>query len=221
MDAQRFDNLAKSLAGRLSRRNALRRAGAAASATLLASAGVRAVPAAAQGQDEPVYTVIRRYTLDSPTNAVRAALQRGYIEDACKAPGFIAYFAVEDEDGDFATVAVFRSQDDFEKFASAEANWIAQNLGNLLPAPDEALSGDTYVYAGATQAFRNTCPATAQQTDGTRSDNRSRCPDRNGGADRRTPDRDAHSGAVHRPGVRLLDRDAATVRPGFHLLPDD
>src|SRR5215218_10702362 len=166
MDGQKFDNLAKSLAGRLSRRNALRRAGAAASATLLASAGIRALPAAAQGQDEPVYTVIRRYTPDSPTDQIRAALQRGYIEDACKAPGFIAYFAVEDEDGDFATVAVFRSQEDFEKFATAEANWIARNLGNLLPAPDEALSGDTYVYAGATQEFRNTCPAEAQQTTG-------------------------------------------------------
>ena len=73
----------------------------------------------------------------------------------------------------------------------------------------------------STQAFRNTCPAAAQQTDETRSDNRSRCPDRNGGADRRAPDRDTHSGAMHGPGVRLLDRDAATVRPGFHLLPDD
>src|SRR5918998_543052 len=166
MDAQRFDNLAKTLAGRLSRRNALRRAGAAASATLLASAGVRAVPAASQRQDEPVYTVIRRYSLDSPTNALRAALQRGYIEDACKAPGFIAYFAVEDEDGDFATVAVFRSEEDFEKFATGEANWIARNLGDLLPAPDEALSGDTYVYAGAAQTFRNTCPAESQQTAG-------------------------------------------------------
>ena len=101
-----------------------------------------------RGRTRPVYTVIRRYTLDNPTKAVRTALQRGYIEAACKAPGFISYFAVEDEDGDFATVAVFRSQDDFEKFATDEANWIAQNLGNLLPAPDEALSGDTYVYAG-------------------------------------------------------------------------
>ena len=168
MDAQRFDNLAKTLAGRLSRRNALRRAGAAASATLLASAGVRAAPVAAQGQDdEPVYTVIRRYTLDGPTSAVRTALQRGYIEDACDAPGFIAYFAVEDEDGDFATVAVFRSQEDFENFAAAEANWIARNLGNLLPAPDEAVSGDTYIHAGAVQMFRNTCPGAAQQTTGT------------------------------------------------------
>ncbi|MBW3633653.1 MAG: hypothetical protein KY456_11575, partial [Chloroflexi bacterium] len=168
MDAQRFDNLAKTLAGRLSRRNALRRAGAAASATLLASAGVRAAPAAAQGQDdEPVYTVIRRYTLDGPTTAVRTALQRGYIEDACDAPGFIAYFAVEDEDGDFATVAVFRSQEDFENFATAEANWIARNLGGLLPAPEEAVSGDTYVHAGAVQMFRNTCPGATHQTTGT------------------------------------------------------
>jgi hypothetical protein len=198
MDAQRFDNLAKSLAGRLTRRNALRRAGAAASATLLASAGVRSAPAVAQGQDEPVYTVIRRYTLDNPTNAVRAALQRGYIEAACAARGFIAYFTVEDEDGDFATVAVFRSQDDFETFATAEANWIAQNLENLLPAPDEALSGDTYVYAGA----------------GNCSNNRSRRPDP------RAADPDARSAVMHGSGMRLLHRHATTMRPGPHLLPD-
>ena len=211
MDAQRFDNLAKSLAGRLSRRNALRRAGAAASATLLASAGVRAAPTVAQGQDEPAYTVIRRYSLDNPAERVRAALQRGYIEDACKAPGFIAYFAVEDEDGDFATVAVFRSQDDFEEFATAEANWIAQNLGDLLPAPDEALSGDTYVYAGAAQALRNTCPAATQQTAGP--------PQPLPAPPLPGARRDAHSGAVHGPGVRLLDRDAATMRPGFICCP--
>ena len=120
---------------------------------------------AQDGDDQPVYTVIRRYTLDSPTSQVRAALQRGYIEDACKAPGFIAYFAVEDEDGDFATVAVFRSQEDFENFANAEANWIARNLGDL-PAPDESLSGDTYVHAGAAQMFRNTCPSAPQPTAG-------------------------------------------------------
>src|SRR5215204_3003842 len=167
MDAQRFDNLAKSLAARLTRRNALRRAGAAASATLLASAGARAAPAVAQRQDKPIYTVIRRYSLDNPTDAVRKALQRGYIEAACDAPGFIAYFAVEDEDGDFATVAVFRSQEDFENFATAEANWIARNLGGLLPAPDEAVSGDTYVHGGAVQMFRNTCPGAAQQATGT------------------------------------------------------
>jgi hypothetical protein len=158
MDAQRFDNLARTLAGRLSRRHALRRAGAAASATLLASAGLRPALAVAQDGDQPVYTVIRRYTLDGSTRDIRAALQRGYVADACKAPGFIAYYAVEDEDGDFATVAVFRSQQDFDNFATAEANWIAQNLGNLLPAPDEAISGDTHVHFGNPRAFPNTCP---------------------------------------------------------------
>jgi hypothetical protein len=157
MDAQRFDNLAKGLAARLSRRGALRRAGAGAAAGLLASAGMRPLPSSAQGGGEPVYTVIRRYTLDGGADDVRAALQRGYLADACNAPGFVAYFAVEDEDGDFATVAVFRSQQDFDNFANAEANWIAQNLADLLPAPDEAISGQTYVHVGRREAFRNTC----------------------------------------------------------------
>jgi hypothetical protein len=165
MDAQRFDNLARTLARRFSRRNALRRAGAGAAASLLAATGIRPEQAAALAQaqrdGQPLYTLIRRYTLSVPTGQVRRAFQQGYVEDACNAPGFIAYLTVEDEDGDFATVAVFRSQADLENFAAAEADWIAQNLSDLLPAPDEAISGDTYVHAVAPQGFPTTCPAAA------------------------------------------------------------
>ncbi|MFN8592829.1 MAG: hypothetical protein U0031_15320 [Thermomicrobiales bacterium] len=160
MDAQRFDNLARALAGRFSRRGALRQAGAAASAGLLASAGIRQAPALAQdeGNGEAVYTVIRRYSLSEPTAQVRQALQKGYVEDICKAKGFISYFVVEDEDGDFVTIAVFRSEQDFQNFADDEAAWIAANLADLLPAPDEAISGATHIHVGMSQAFRNTCP---------------------------------------------------------------
>ena len=220
MDAQRFDNLAKSLAGRFSRRNALRRAGVAASATLLASAGVRPVPAAAQGQDEPVYTVIRRYTLDSPTNAVRAALQRGYIE----APARLR--ASSPTSRSKTRTATSR------RCRSSAARMISRN------SPARRRIGSPRIWGtcsrprrGALRGYLRLCgrdggvpqhlPRHGGANDETRSDNRSRCPDRNGGADRRTPDRDTHSGALHRPRVRLLDRDAATVRPGFHLLPDD
>ena len=158
MDAQRFDNLARSLATRFSRRGALRRAGAAASAGLLASAGIRPRLTVAQSDGQPIYTMVRRYTLNGSTSAVRQVLQQGYTTDACNAPGFIAYYTVEDEDGDFVTIAIFRSQQDFETFATAEANWVAQNLSDLLPAPDEAISGDTYVHVAAPQMVTTTCP---------------------------------------------------------------
>ncbi len=162
MDAHRFDNLARTLARRFSRRNALRSAGVGAAASVFAAAGIRPEQAAAlaraQEDGQPLYTMIRRYTLDGPTGRVRRALQQGYVDDACKAPGFVAYLTVEDEDGDFATVAVFRSRADLENFAASEANWVARNLGDLLPAPDEAISGDTYVHGVATQGFTNTCP---------------------------------------------------------------
>ncbi len=163
MDAQRFDNLARTFASRLSRRSALRRAGVAASASLLAATGIRPDEAAAltraQNDGQPLFTLIRRYTLNVPTGQVRQVMQQGYVDDACKAPGFVAFLTVEDEDGDFVTVAVFRSQNDLANFANAEANWIAQNLDNLLPAPDEAISGDTYVHGVLPQGFPNTCTA--------------------------------------------------------------
>src|SRR5690606_26453599 len=113
--------------------------------------------------DKPLFTIIRRYALDGPTGRVRRALQQGYVEAACEAPGFVAYLTVEDEDGDFVTIAVFQSQDDLEDFANAEADWIADNLGDLLPAPEEAISGDTHVHAVARRGFTNTCPATTEQ----------------------------------------------------------
>jgi hypothetical protein len=167
MDAQRFDNLAKALASRLTRRRALREAGAAASVGLLAATGLHAAPEARAQGNQGVFTVIRRYTLDDSTSQqVRQALLQGYLDDVCQAPGFIAYFTVEDEDNDFATVAVFRSEQDFLNFAGAEANWIAQNLSGLLPAPDETVSGDTLVLAGNPQMFRNTCAAGPQPTTG-------------------------------------------------------
>lgn len=158
MDAKRFDNLARSLATRFSRRRAIRQAGAAATAGVFASIGLRTPPAVAQGDGQPVYTVVRRYTLDDAARSVRQALQQGYVEDACNAPGFVAYFTVEDEDGDFVTVSIFQSQQDFQTFANAEANWIAQNLGDLLPAPDVAISGQSYIRVGMPQAFEGTCP---------------------------------------------------------------
>ena len=159
MDAQRFDSLAKSLAGRLTRRKALRRAGAAASATLLASAGVTAAPAVSPGQRKA-----NRSTPSPPlhlgrsTSAVRTALQRGYIEAPARLP---VSSPTSRSKMKMATSRPWRSsaaRRTSSNFATAEANWIAQNLGDLLPAPDEVLSGDTYVYAGDPQAFRNTCP---------------------------------------------------------------
>ena len=209
MDAQRFDSLARALAGRLSRRGAIRKAGAAASATLLASAGVPSsmVSALAQSNGQPVYTVVRRYTLSGATSDLRNALMNGYVQDVCQAPGFIAYFTVEDEDGDFVTIAVFRSQQDFDNFANSEANWIAQNLSDLLPSPDEAISGQTFIQAGDPQAFRNTCPAAppSPTTRDRRTDHRPRPNRRSGNADR-------GANAVHGPGMRLHHRHPIAVR---------
>ena len=212
MDAQRFDNLAKTLASRLSRRNALRRAGVAASASLLAATGMRPDQAAAltqaQNDGQPLFTLIRRYTLNVPTGQVRRALQQGYVEDACNAPGFVAYLTVEDEDGDFVTVAVFRSQNDMVNFANAEANWIAQNLDDLLPAPDEAISGDTYVHAAAPAGISQHLRGHSSTDGRSRTDWRSRAANEcSGAADRRAVRADADS----RPCLHRVR--AAPVRP--------
>ncbi len=149
-------------ANRFTRRRALRGAGVAASAGLFAATGSGRLAALAQDANNgPLYTTIRRYTLDGSANQIEQTLAQGYIAAACAAKGFVAYFTVDDGNGTLATVAVFESQKAFEDFADDEANWIAQNLSSL-PSPDETIAGQTAVSAGAPQAL--TCPAGPQPT---------------------------------------------------------
>ena len=156
MNPIRFDAITKALATRLSRRSALKHGGAVAAAGVLA-AGAKPVVTQAQGAATPVHAVIRRYHLAGAPDAVRQALLAGYMQDICQASGFQAYFAVEAANNVLATVAVFANQQEFDAFTAGEADWIAQNLGPLLPAPAEAISGQAHVHVGNPQAFRNTC----------------------------------------------------------------
>ena len=204
MDPQRFDNLAKSLAGRLSRRNALRRARAAASATCSPLPASGCLPASAQdGDDQPVYTVIRRYTLDSPTSQVRAALQRGYrrcLQGSASSPTSPSRtrMATSRRSRSSAARRISRTSPTRRRTGS-HGTWAISS-----PRRTSALRG--YLRPRRTQHCSAT-PVRVRRSDrGTRSHDRARRPSRNGCADGGSRDPDAHSRGVHGQG--------ASVRPG-------
>jgi hypothetical protein len=143
MDAAQFDAFARTLAGRLSRRTALRGTGIAAG--LLAMARIqpgRAAPAR-QNTSTP-YVVVRQYQPSGSIADLQQALGQGYAPQLAQQPGFIGYTVFDNGSG-VTSVTVFDSQDDEEAAANQLAGWVAQNLDSLLPSPTETTSGTSFV----------------------------------------------------------------------------
>lgn len=145
MDAERFDAFARTLAGRLSRRATLRGAGAGAAGGLLAALGLRPSQAAPRLQDDSApYVVIRTYQEVASIADLQQALGEGYAPLLAQQPGFLGY-AVLDTEGGIASITAFASQAQEAAAADQVANWVQQNLANLLPSPDEVTSGSVFV----------------------------------------------------------------------------
>ena len=158
MDGARFDSIARTLAGRLSRRTALRGTGAGVAAGLVSVLKLQTGRAAVMHQAANLpYVVVRHY---SPSASV-ADLQRAlgqYATQLAQQPGFIEYTVLSDDAG-LSTVSIFDSQDDEAAAANQLATWIEQNLASLLPDPDTDSSGTAIVHVVSSSAACPTPPS--------------------------------------------------------------
>lgn len=154
MEAARFDSMARSLAGRLSRRTALRGTGAGVAAGFFAALHPGLGRAAIARQDAALpYVVVRHYQPSASTADLQQALGQGYAPQLAQQPGFIEYTVVADDSG-LTTVSIFASQDAETAAANQLANWIDQNLASLLPSPDVETTGQALVHVST----GGTCP---------------------------------------------------------------
>lgn len=150
MENQRFDQLARTLAARISRRTALRRGGVGVAAGLAVAAGM-ALPAAAQ--TTPRYTRIRRYQLATGTSFAQLSntLNTGYLPLIEQAQGFLEYSVIDGGKNSaglqlVATITAFQTKAQFDAADQQLATWVQQNLASLLPAPTDETSGPVVVH---------------------------------------------------------------------------
>jgi hypothetical protein len=155
MDGARFDSIARTLAGRLSRRSALRGTGAGVAAGLFAVLQSEPGRAAVMHQTATLpYVVVRHYSPSASASDLQQALGQ-YAMQLAQQPGFIEYTVLSDDAG-LTTISIFDSQDDEAAAANQLATWIAQNLGSLLPDPDTDSSGTAIVHVASASAA---CPS--------------------------------------------------------------
>jgi quinol monooxygenase YgiN len=97
-----------------------------------------------------MYASIRRYK----TNPGKAAelmqqVNQGFVPIISKAPGFIAYYAL-DAGGDIvASVSVFQDRAGAEESNRMAADWVRQSIASLVAGPPEITAGAVKVHKTA------------------------------------------------------------------------
>jgi hypothetical protein len=156
MDAERFDSMARSLASRLSRRTALRGTGAGVAAGVLAALQSGTARAAVARQDAASpYVVVRTYQAPADLASLQQTLGQGYAPQLAQQPGFIEYTVLGNEGG-VTTISAFTTPNAEEAATNQLANWVNQNLANLLPELITTINDTAIVHVANQAVF---CPA--------------------------------------------------------------
>jgi heme-degrading monooxygenase HmoA len=90
-----------------------------------------------------MYVAVRRYKVKagSMDEVVRRA-QEGFVPLIRQAPGFVAYYGVEAGNDFVFTVSIFRDQAGADESTRLAADWVRQNLAELVEGPPELQAGE-------------------------------------------------------------------------------
>ena len=99
-----------------------------------------------------MYVSVRRYeTHPAAVDEVMRRAEEGFVPIISKAPGFIAYYALDAGDGVVVSISIFTDQAGAEESNTVAAEWVMENLASLVPDPPEITAGEVKVHKTARQ----------------------------------------------------------------------
>jgi hypothetical protein len=94
-----------------------------------------------------MYASVRRYETDpGSVDELMRRVEEGFVPIISKAPGFVAYYALDAGEGVVASITVFEDQAGAEESDRMAADWVKENVASLLPTPPEVTAGDVRVH---------------------------------------------------------------------------
>ena len=89
-----------------------------------------------------MYLSIRKFSGATSREEVFKRVEEGLVPQLQKFPGFIAYYAVDFEDGDLGAVSLYETEEDAEKATVKGLSWVRENMAEFLPNEPTILRGD-------------------------------------------------------------------------------
>jgi hypothetical protein len=95
-----------------------------------------------------MYAAIRRYDTDPRiVDELTRRVNEGFLPIISNAPGFVAYYVIDEGNGVLVSVSVFEDQAGAEESSKRSATWVQQQLSALLPNPPQVSTGRVVVHS--------------------------------------------------------------------------
>ena len=91
-----------------------------------------------------MYVAIRQYGLltNEPVENVMRGIREGFIPIINKAPGFLAYYALNSGDGTLTSISIFEHRAGAERSNKLAEDWVGRTLSSALPTSPEIIVGE-------------------------------------------------------------------------------
>ena len=94
-----------------------------------------------------MHLAIRYYRVDPDSvEEVMRRVDEGFVPIISSAPGFLAYYALNGEDGTLATVSIFEDQSGAQESVRMAKDFVEEDLASLIPDSPEVLAGEVVVH---------------------------------------------------------------------------
>jgi hypothetical protein len=91
-----------------------------------------------------MYGTIRRYKVSNP-KAFSEKVNAQFINIVRKVPGFVSYHAIDEGNGNWASVSLFTNAEGIARSDQLAAEWIAKACPELVSGPPEITKGPVAV----------------------------------------------------------------------------
>ena len=98
-----------------------------------------------------MYVSVRRYRMKNPgmVAELMRRVEAEFADIVSKAPGFVAYYAVDSGNETVASISVFQDQSGAEESNRLAADWVRGNLVGLVEIPPDTTAGEVVVQRSA------------------------------------------------------------------------
>ena len=93
-----------------------------------------------------MFLSIRKYSGATSRDEVVKRVEEGLLPQLKEYPGFLAYYAVEFEDGDIGGISVYSTKENADDATLKATTWVRDNLLEFLPNEPQILRGDVLIH---------------------------------------------------------------------------
>ena len=103
-----------------------------------------------------MYLTVRKFSGVTNREEVFKRVEQDLVPQLRELPGFVAYYAVEFEDGDVGPVVIFETKENADRSTEKALKWVKENLAEFLPNEPTDYRGEVLFHTAKTQSIGKT-----------------------------------------------------------------